>query len=109
MSLPTGQPHARLVSFDGDRRVHGSALPGEVDREVKTHALASGTAHLCMNQGRRTVTDHLRRTQGLLLTDRVVQSSGPLGRRMARSPGKAIGHRNIGPWRVGSMGQPRVV
>lgn len=30
MSLPTGQPHARLVSFDGDRRVHGSALPGRL-------------------------------------------------------------------------------
>ena len=97
------------MSFEGDRHVHGSALPGEVDRDVKKHALAAGTAHLRMNQGRRAFTDHWRRTQGLLLTDRVVQSSGPLGRRTPRSPGKVIGHRNIGPWRVGSMGQPRVV
>lgn len=200
------EPQARLVHFDGDDdlNVQWPELPGGVDRDVKKHAFADSAAYLRVYQGKSHLTDHLHRTQGLLLTDHAVQSSGrwtlhrwarsgwggtsrsmtrsttcsavfpslawtgvpwtlPRGpmcrprcgrmegkaravrpwqdepgrrwrRRWARlgscpgsqsccrrfykaiwggvtrrPPGMAIRHRNIGPWRVGSMGQPRVV
>ena len=61
---------------DDDRDVHGSALPGQVDRDVKRPAFADGATCPRMYQGKSYLNDHLHRTQGLQLTDHLVQSSG---------------------------------
>ncbi|MCO5978911.1 glycosyltransferase family protein [Ideonella oryzae] len=73
-------PAARLVYFDGDDdlNVQWPELLGEVDRYVKKHAFADRSAYLRSYQGKSNLTDHLSRTQGLVLTEHAVQASEPL-------------------------------